>query len=74
MKKTCIIFLGGPFTLKAGTLSYYEICIRISEGGKKMWDDQSSQPYVYLNDEWFSLDDTKSLKIKVNKNIPYCLD
>ena len=55
----------GWSTGQAGVLSYYEICLKISEGAQKLWDEESKVPYAYLNDEWFSLDDTKSLKLKV---------
>ena len=56
---------GGPFTDTDGFLSYYEICMMISDGGVKKWDNQSNQPYVYKDDKWVGFDDIKSFKLKV---------
>ena len=46
-------------------LSYYEICIKISQGWSKKWDNESMVPYTFSGNEWISFDDTESLKIKV---------
>jgi len=44
--------------------------LKISEGAEKVWDDESKMQYAYLNDEWYSFDESRSLKEKVNrKNI-----
>lgn len=56
----------GFFTGEGGILSYYEICLKISEGAQKFWDDESKMPYAYLNDEWYSFDETRSLKQKID--------
>jgi chitinase len=55
-----------PFTKKAGFISYYEICQKISQGWTKRWDSESKVPYVYQGNEWIGFEDVQSLKEKVD--------
>uniref|UniRef100_A0A182K0A3 GH18 domain-containing protein n=1 Tax=Anopheles christyi TaxID=43041 RepID=A0A182K0A3_9DIPT len=56
----------GPYTLEPGTLSYLEICEKLTAGGyTKAFSSVQQVPYAYQGNQWISYDDTNSIAIKV---------
>jgi chitinase len=58
--------LPGTYTREAGFLSYYEICLAITQGATRVFHDVHLNPYAYRGDQWIGYDDEESLKYKVD--------
>ncbi|CAG9772355.1 unnamed protein product [Ceutorhynchus assimilis] len=53
----------GPLTRTAGFISYQEICNYYGDY-THVWDEEQQAPHAYLNNDWFSYDNARSLKLK----------
>jgi chitinase len=48
-----------------GYVSYPQVCIFLQNGAVRVFDNDSSVPYAYKNNEWISYDDISSVGNKV---------
>lgn len=55
----------GKYTREPGFLAYYEICEKINEGWKTVWDEEISATYAHGGDQWIGFDNEESIRYKV---------
>uniref|UniRef100_A0A8D3AJV3 chitinase n=1 Tax=Scophthalmus maximus TaxID=52904 RepID=A0A8D3AJV3_SCOMX len=56
----------GPYTMEAGSLSYYEVCLAL-EGKQIEWITDQKVPYGVAGDQWIGFDNKESIDAKVGK-------
>ncbi|AWP10329.1 putative acidic mammalian chitinase-like [Scophthalmus maximus] len=54
----------GPYTMEAGSLSYYEVCLAL-EGKQIEWITDQKVPYGVAGDQWIGFDNKESIDAKV---------
>uniref|UniRef100_A0A8D3E411 chitinase n=1 Tax=Scophthalmus maximus TaxID=52904 RepID=A0A8D3E411_SCOMX len=60
----------GPYTMEAGSLSYYEVCLAL-EGKQIEWITDQKVPYGVAGDQWIGFDNKESIDAKVGKCFSY---
>lgn len=55
-KRTILFIINGPL----------QICVNISDGWKKFWDDDTMTPYAVQGDKVITYDDERSIAEKVS--------
>ncbi|KAH3863080.1 chitotriosidase-1-like isoform X2 [Dreissena polymorpha] len=55
----------GPYTMEAGFLAYYEVCLMLQNGAVRHWHSEHLVPYATQGSTWVGYDDKQSFIIKL---------
>ncbi|VDM45713.1 unnamed protein product [Toxocara canis] len=53
------------FIGESGIAAYYELCEMLANRAQRYWEPRSQVPYLVYGDQWFTYDDTESIKNKM---------